>query len=129
MYYLGWAGRGGLLIWAPFGTSFHFAFVAQSRLYLQVFVPENMVGRIIGKGGLVINQIRASTGADVRIVAGEGGHNEATGQTLIIRGSTAQVTLASTSFGRHLARTLCQPIRSSAALRAPCPASCTPGMC
>ena len=70
-----------------------------------MFVPEDMVGRIIGKGGLVINQIRASTGADVRIVAGEGGHNEA-GRTLIIRGSTAQVTMASTSFWGPRARAL-----------------------
>ena len=53
-----------------------------------VFVAADMVGRIIGKGGVVINQIRTSTGADVRIVDGE--HDEA-GRTLTIRGSQQQV--------------------------------------
>ena len=55
---------------------------------VRVFIPRPMVGRIIGKGGVVINQIRQESGADVRIVDHE---SDQGGRTLTIQGSTSAV--------------------------------------
>ena len=62
---------------------------ASTATPVEVFIPRSMVGRIIGKGGLVINQIRIDSGADVRIVDHE---SDQGGRTLTIQGHPAAVS-------------------------------------
>ena len=58
------------------------------------FVPEDMVGRIIGRGGAVIKQLRVQSGADIRIDELCDRDTARGGRSLTIRGSLDSVIRA-----------------------------------
>jgi len=67
---------------------------------LTMLVPDAIIGRIIGKGGASINELRQSSGARVDIPKGDGASNAGGMRAITLTGSAQQVQLAQHLIGQ-----------------------------